>query len=76
YGIATLGTYALLIAACYGAAVLFIGILFLVAWGFARVNLWRFIRYSRSEFVLALGTASTEAVMPRIITKLVHAGNP
>jgi aerobic C4-dicarboxylate transport protein len=76
YGIATLGTYALLIGACYGAAVLFIGILFLVAWGFARVNLWSFIKYTRAEFVLALGTASTEAVMPRIITKLTHAGNP
>lgn len=76
YGIATLGTYAVLIAACYGAAILFIGILFLVAWGVARVNLWSFIKYTRSEFALALGTASTEAVMPRMITKLVHAGNP
>lgn len=76
YGISTLSTYALLIAACYGAALLFIGILGLVAWSIARVNLWSFIKYTRSEFALALGTASTEAVMPRIITKLVNAGNP
>ncbi len=76
YGLATLGTYAMLIAACYGAAVVFIGLLFLVAWGFARVPLWDFIRFARSEFLLALGTASTEAVLPRIITKLTRAGNP
>ena len=74
YGIDTLSTYALLIAACYGAAIVFIGLLFLVAWGFARVPLWHFLKYTREEFLLALGTASTEAVMPRIMTKLTNAG--
>ncbi|WP_098945526.1 cation:dicarboxylate symporter family transporter [Glutamicibacter halophytocola] len=74
YGIETLGTYAKLILACYTAALLFIGILFLVAWIFARVPLWQFIKYTREEFLLALGTASTESVMPRIMTKLTNAG--
>lgn len=37
YGIETLGTYAKLILACYAAALLFIGVLFIVAWAFARV---------------------------------------
>ena len=78
YGIETLGTYAKLIvacyvAACYVAALLFIGILFIIAWTVARVPLWQFIRYTREEFLLALGTASTEAVMPRIMTKLTNA---
>ncbi|MDQ0031090.1 cation:dicarboxylate symporter family transporter [Arthrobacter bambusae] len=74
YGLDTLGTYALLIASCYGAALVFIGLLFLVAWSFARVPLWQFLKYTREEFLLALGTASTEAVMPRIMTKLTNAG--
>ncbi len=74
YGIATLGTYVKLIAACYGAAVLFIGVLFTIAWFVARVPLWKFVRYSRAEFSLALGTASTESVLPRMITKLTDAG--
>lgn len=74
YGIGTLGTYAKLIAACYVAAVLFIGVLFIVAWTTARVPLWQFIRYTREEFLLAIGTASTESVMPRIMTKLTNAG--
>lgn len=74
YGLSTLSTYALLIAACYGAAVVFIGLLFVVAWITARVPLWQFLKYTREEFLLALGTASTEAVMPRIMTKLTNAG--
>jgi aerobic C4-dicarboxylate transport protein len=74
YGIETLGTYAKLIAACYAAALIFIGLLFLVAWFIAGVPLWSFLKYTREEFLLALGTASTEAVMPRIMTKLTNAG--
>ncbi len=74
YGLSTLSTYALLIAACYGAAIVFIGLLFVVAWATARVPLWQFMKYTREEFLLALGTASTEAVMPRIMTKLTNAG--
>jgi aerobic C4-dicarboxylate transport protein len=74
YGLDTLGTYAVLIAACYGAALVFIGLLFLIAWGFVRVPLWQFIKYTREEFLLALGTASTESVLPRIMTKLTNAG--
>lgn len=74
YGIETLGTYAKLIAACYAAAVIFIGLLFAVAWFIAGVPLWSFLKYTREEFLLALGTASTEAVMPRIMTKLTNAG--
>jgi len=76
YGLDSLGTYAVLIAACYGAAVVFISLLFLVAWGVARVPLWQFLKYTREEFLLALGTASTESVMPRIMTKLANAGCP
>jgi aerobic C4-dicarboxylate transport protein len=74
YGLGSLGTYALLIAACYGAAIVFIALLFVVAWVYPRVPLWQFIKYSREEFLLALGTASTESVLPRIMTKLTNAG--
>ncbi|MGC7097484.1 C4-dicarboxylate transporter DctA [Amycolatopsis lurida] len=74
YGIGTLGTYAKLILACYAAAVLFALILAAIARFYAGVPIWRFVRYAREEFLLALGTASTEAVMPRIMTKLTDAG--
>jgi aerobic C4-dicarboxylate transport protein len=74
YGLESLGTYALLIAACYGAALVFIALLFVVAWVYPRVPLWQFLKYTREEFLLALGTASTESVLPRIMTKLTNAG--
>jgi aerobic C4-dicarboxylate transport protein len=74
YGIASLGNYALLIACCYLAAVLFIGVLAASSWLFAGVNLWKFVRYIKDELFLALGTASTEVVLPRIMVKLTQAG--
>lgn len=74
YGLSSLSTYALLVAACYGSALVFVGLLFIVAWVYPRVPLWQFIKYSREEFLLALGTASTESVLPRIMTKLSNAG--
>jgi aerobic C4-dicarboxylate transport protein len=74
YGISSLGSYGLLIACCYLAALLFIGVLAAASWLFAGVNLWKFVRYIKDELFLALGTASTEVVLPRIMVKLTHAG--
>jgi aerobic C4-dicarboxylate transport protein len=75
YGIGSLGSYGMLILCCYLAAALFIGILGAVAWFFAGVNLWKFVRYIKDELFLALGTASTEVVLPRIMVKLNNAGS-
>jgi aerobic C4-dicarboxylate transport protein len=74
YGIASLRSYGMLIACCYLAALLFIGVLAVVARVFAGVNLWAFVRYTKDELFLALATASTEVVLPRIMTKLTRAG--
>ncbi|WP_051022264.1 C4-dicarboxylate transporter DctA [Nocardia pneumoniae] len=74
YGLSALGSYGKLIACCYAAAVLFLLILAAVAWLFAGVNLWKFVRYVKDELFLALGTASTEVVLPRIMIKLTEAG--
>ena len=74
YGIAALGGYAKLIACCYFAAVLFILVLAVVAKLGAGLNLWRFLVYIKDEFFLALGTASTEVVLPRVMAKLQTAG--
>jgi aerobic C4-dicarboxylate transport protein len=74
YGISSLGAFGVLIAACYGAAFLFCLVLVLVAKFAAGVNLWRFIKYAREEFVLALATASSETVMPRMMAKLEAVG--
>jgi aerobic C4-dicarboxylate transport protein len=63
-----------LILACYCAALVFILLLSLVVKVLTGVNAWKFIRYCREEFMLAFGTESSEAVMPRILKKLDNAG--
>ena len=74
YGLSSLASYGKLIACCYLAAVLFILVLAAVVRVFAGVNLWKFLRYIKDELFIALGTASTEVVLPRIMTKLTYAG--
>ena len=74
YGIGSLSSHGMLIACCYLAAVLFIGVLAAISWFFAGINLWKFLRYIKDEMFLALGTASTEVVLPRIMVKLTNAG--
>lgn len=74
YGISSLSSYAKLIGACYLGAALFILILAAIARFVAGVNPWRFVVYIKDELFLALGTASTEVVLPRIMNKLMNAG--
>ncbi|WP_179118544.1 C4-dicarboxylate transporter DctA [Saccharothrix sp. ALI-22-I] len=74
YGIASLGNYGKLIACCYLAAALFILVLAAISRYLAGVSLWKFVRYIKDELFIALGTASTEVVLPRIMAKLTNAG--
>ncbi len=74
YGLSSLASYGKLIACCYLAAVLFILVLAAVVRVFAGVNLWKFLVYIKDELFIALGTASTEVVLPRIMSKLSFAG--
>ncbi|WP_280268316.1 C4-dicarboxylate transporter DctA [Nocardia wallacei] len=74
YGLSSLGSYGKLIACCYLAAVLFLLVLAGIVRVFAGANPWKLLRYIKDELFLALGTASTEVVLPRIMTKLTDAG--
>lgn len=74
YGLGVIETYAKLIVLCYVAAALFIGLLAVALKAVTGLSLWKFLRYIREEMLLALGTASTESVMPRVMQKLRKAG--
>ncbi|AXG78788.1 cation:dicarboxylate symporter family transporter [Streptomyces paludis] len=74
YGLSALSSYGKLIAACYGAALLFIVGLAVLMRLFTGLSLWRFLVYTRAEFSLAIATASSESVMPRMMQKLRGAG--
>lgn len=76
YGLRALSSYGMLIAACYGSALLFILVLAVLLKVFTGLSLWRFLVYARAEFTLAVATASSESVMPRIMQKLRGAGCP
>lgn len=74
YGLGALSTYGKLIAICYGVALLFLLVLGIALKALTGVSLWKFVRYTREEMLLALGTASSETVMPRMMQKLRAAG--
>ncbi len=74
YGMSALSSYGALIACCYGAALLFVLGLAVLLKVFTGLSLWRFLVYTRSEFSLAVATASSEVVLPRMMQKLRDAG--
>lgn len=74
YGITSLGSLAKLIMTLYIACAFFV---FVVLGSICRANgfsLWKLLRYFREEFLVVLGTSSTEPVMPRMLEKLEALG--
>ena len=74
YGIGTLFSLGKLMACFYATCALFIIVVLggIAAWtGF---SLFKFIRYIREEILIALGTSSSEPVLPRMMVKLEHLG--
>jgi len=74
YGITSLGSLAKLIMTLYIACAFFV---FVVLGGLCRLygfSLWKLLRYFREEFLVVLGTSSTEPVLPRMLEKLQALG--
>lgn len=69
-----MSTYGKLIAVCYGVALVFLALLGGALKAVTGLSLWKFVRYTREELLLALGTGSSETVMPRMMQKLRAAG--
>ncbi|MEU0074158.1 cation:dicarboxylase symporter family transporter [Streptomyces sp. NPDC006332] len=74
YGLGVMSTYGKLIGVCYAVALVFLLLLAVALKLTTGLSLWRFVRYTREEMLLALGTASSETVMPRMMQKLRKAG--
>lgn len=74
YGIGSLFSLGKLMACVYLTCLLFV---FIVLGAVARVagfSLWQFLRYIKEEILVVLGTSSSEAALPRMITKLENVG--
>lgn len=74
YGIGSLTQLLSLVALFYAAVALFVfGVLGAVM-RLSGLSLIKFLRYLRAELTIVLGTASSDAVLPQIMRKLVHLG--
>ena len=74
YGIRSLLSLGMLMASFYTTCALFIIVVLgsIAAWsGF---SLWKFVRYIKEEVFIAIGTSSSESVLPRMMAKLEHLG--
>ncbi len=75
HGLDSLVQLGKLIACLYGACAVFI---LAVLWPICRflggVSLWKLLKYIREEIFITLGTASSEAVLPRMLEKMEKLG--
>jgi aerobic C4-dicarboxylate transport protein len=74
FGLASLRPMMLLVVAYYAGAFAF---LTLVLWSVLRwcgIGMWPLLRYIKEELFIVFATISSEAVMPRLITKLETIG--
>lgn len=74
YGAESLLPLLKLLIGFYVTCLLFV---FVVQWGIMRwmgLSLWQYLVYIKDELVITLGTASSEAVFPRMIDKLTALG--
>src|SRR6202048_1752092 len=74
YGIGSLFSLGKLMACVYITCLLFV---FIVLGTIARItgfSLWRFLRYIKEEILIVLGTSSSDAALPRMITKMENIG--
>jgi aerobic C4-dicarboxylate transport protein len=74
YGVDTLQQLGLLMVAFYVTCILFVGVVLGTIAQWCGTPLWRLIRYFKQEFLVTLGTTSTEAVLPQCLSKLQFLG--
>ncbi|MCB5910027.1 C4-dicarboxylate transporter DctA [Streptomyces pinistramenti] len=74
YGISTLTSLGRLIGLFYGTSLFFVVVILGGVLALLRINVFRLLRYLREEFLIVLGTSSSESVLPRVMTKLEGLG--
>lgn len=74
YGISTLTSLGQLIGLFYGTSAFFVIVVLGAVTAALRVNIFRLLRYLREEFVLVLGTSSSESALPNLMAKLERLG--
>jgi aerobic C4-dicarboxylate transport protein len=74
-GVDALKALATIMLGFYTTCLIFVlVVLAALLWLFARVNLYRLLRYLAREFLLIVSTSSSESALPRLIAKMEHLG--
>ena len=76
YGVGTLGSFGKLIGGVYLTSGVFIILVLGSICRLIRVPLWKLLNYFKDEILITFATASTEAVLPRMMIKLEQLGCP
>ncbi|GAA3483123.1 C4-dicarboxylate transporter DctA [Streptomyces yanii] len=74
YGVSTLTSLGQLIGLFYGTSAFFVIVILGSVTALLKINIFRLLRYLREEFLLVLGTSSSESALPRLMTKLEGLG--
>lgn len=75
-GLSILWGYGYLIACFFGGLAIFLFVILPLICFFARVNYWRLLGLIREPMLIAFGTSSSEAAMPKTINALEKFGCP
>ncbi|MEU7577304.1 C4-dicarboxylate transporter DctA [Streptomyces sp. NPDC041068] len=74
YGVSTLTSLGQLIALFYGTSLFFVLVVLGSVTALLRINILRLLHHLREEFLIVLGTSSSESVLPRLMAKLEGLG--
>jgi aerobic C4-dicarboxylate transport protein len=74
-GAAAIVSLGVLMVAFYITCILFIvGVLGTLLWAVSRINIFSLMKYLAREYLLIVGTSSSESALPRLIAKMEHVG--
>lgn len=74
-GAAAIVSLGILMVAFYITCILFIvGVLGTLLWAVSKINIFRLMKYLGREYLLIVGTSSSESALPRLIAKMEHVG--
>ncbi|MFE4535354.1 C4-dicarboxylate transporter DctA [Streptomyces scopuliridis] len=74
YGVSTLTSLGELIGLFYGTSAFFVIVVLGTVTAALRINIFSLLGYLREEFLLVLGTSSSESALPRLMAKLEGLG--
>ncbi|WP_454813520.1 C4-dicarboxylate transporter DctA [Paraburkholderia fungorum] len=74
FGIGTIQRLGALVAVYYLSCAVFVVFVLGIVMRLAGLSLWKFTKYFKDEILIAMGSSSSDAVMPVVMAKLRHLG--